>query len=207
MSCKNVPVSCVLATTDDKLYNEKTGWKWSGKMYWSVNCLESGQLTVSDMIAPKIQKENYLQLDKSPSMWDFCKSGGCTRETNFLHIVFTFNPGSTNPADYLQYVVSINNKVIDLPRYSIKDSNGKNLYIDIIQISSIIHEPYVELWIAKGQTGLVQDESTPVDIVDGGGNKLVVWILIVLVVLVVLGILVAAGYMLFWKKIFLKTKA
>ena len=150
MECSNTPVQLVLATTDPELYNIDTEkWTWSGTLFWSVQCLPSGQDTVSDSHLPKLTRDEYLPIDKTPTNWNYCKSKNCGVGADTMHVIFTFNPDSTDPKDYLQYVVDIHCHVTDYPSHTIKDSDGNDVYFDIIQMMRMSMDPYVEFWIEK----------------------------------------------------------
>ncbi len=148
--CSNIPVELVLATTDPKLYDAETNtWLWNGQMYWAVECLSHHQRTVSDRVVPNIKPENYLPLDHSPSQWDYCRSQNCGAGSDSMQIIFTFNPHSTDPNDFLQYVIDIHCQVTDSPRHDIKDTKGNSFYLDIVEISGMTKEAYVEVWIDR----------------------------------------------------------
>ncbi len=148
--CSNIPVELVLATTDPNLYDAKNNkWLWDGQMYWAVNCLPHRQTTVSDRVIPRLKPDNYLKLDKIPAEWNYCKSKKCSANSAAMHVIFTFNPQSTNPNDYLQYVMDIHCHVTDFPKHDIVDNSGHKFYIDIVEVGKMANEPYVEFWIAK----------------------------------------------------------
>jgi hypothetical protein len=149
-SCSNIPVELILATTDPKLYDAKNNkWLWDGQMYWAVECLPHRQNTVSDRSTPNIDPNKYLKLSSSPTNWDYCNSKQCGSNSDSMQIVFTFNPHSTDPNDFLQYVIDIHCQVTDSPRHIIKDAKGNKLFLDIVEISKMNKIPYVEIWIAR----------------------------------------------------------
>jgi hypothetical protein len=152
MSCINQPYELILATTDDKLYDISSNkWLWDGDMYWYIDCLYSKQYNISEYIVPDISKEKYLKLDNSPTNWNFCLSKNCNNNTNsnsFL-IIFTFNPKSKDPNDYLQYVINSDEEITFAPTHDIKDNKGDSFYLDIIDISRLFRENYIEIWIIK----------------------------------------------------------
>lgn len=147
-TCQNNPVELMLATTDINLYD--SGWKWSDDLYWSVDCLPSRQTTVSDIVVPDIKESNYVKVSTTPVDWDFCKSENCTPTSQSLQIVLTFDPSSKDPMDYLQYVINVNLDVTHSPSHTIKDSAGQEFAIDIVEVSKLAKQPYVEVWIASG---------------------------------------------------------
>lgn len=199
-SCAKNPVELVLATTDPSLYNDGS-WTWSGVLYWAVECLYNGQSTVSDRVVPSIPRNVYLPITENPTVWNYCKSQKCSRASKMMHVVFTFNPSSDNPMDYLQFVVDTGCSVTYFPRHSITDDSGEVMYIDISEVSKMIKEPYVEVWITK--TTVDQKlESTPIDVSSGNiylppsptetGRTWLLWIgaiAVVVLLLIVAGIL------------------
>ena len=167
--CNNNPVELVLATSDSNLYDSsKNKWNWNGDLYWYVNCITSDS-SVIDSIVPNISAEKYEIIKTSPTIWDFCKSSNCGGHTDFIHVIFTFKPGSTDPNDYLQYAVDINCSVTIFPQHDIRDANGKSFYIEISQVSTMTRKPYVELWIEK------RNEYVGIDLPEKTGIQKVNW--------------------------------
>lgn len=157
-----MPVELVIATTDPDLYDSDTNtWKWSGQMYWAVECLQHDQRTVADRVVPYITPTNYMPLDHSPSIWNYCKSQRCGAESVSMQIVFTFNPHSTDPNDFLQFVIN-HCHVTDVPRHDIRDENGHSFYLDIVEVSKLAKDPYIEVWIAKTHLGSVLETNSGV---------------------------------------------
>ena len=178
----------VLATTDPNLYDETNDkWIWSGSMYWTVECLPNRQSTVADNMLPGINSDNYMVLEKSPVLWDYCKSKQCTKNSDTMQLVFTFNPKSTDPNDYLQFVIDIHCQVTDYPKHSIKDNDGKEFYLDIVEVSKMTKQPYVEIWIAKatGQDG-VPSSSIHQSKTQETTSSVFIWVIIIMLILLVL---------------------
>lgn len=147
MECKTNPIELVLATKDSKLYDtEKNQWRWGGVLYWCVNCINSKQTSVADIRAPKYPREKYIAISENPTSWDFCGSN-CNIQSQSFHIVFTFKPGSSEPKDYLQFVVNPYYKVTDKPLHYILDGDNRAVYFNIVEVSKLNKTPYVELWI------------------------------------------------------------
>ena len=149
MNCSTIPVELILATTDPKLYDN--GWLWNGDLFWAVECLPTRQYSVSDSVLPSIEFENYTKLQDSPTKWDYCNSTKCRLNSESMLVVFTFDPKSTNPKDFLQYVINIHCRVTDYPRHSITDNAGEKLFFDIVEVAKMTRQPYVELWIARSE--------------------------------------------------------
>lgn len=190
MSCKNNPVELVIATTDKNLYDPQSKkWAWSGDMYWAVDCLPTRQTTVSNAIVPNVK--NYQKISDTPTIWDFCESENCTPASQSMQIVLTFDPKSKNPQDYLQYVVNVNCDVTHSPDHTIKDSAGNAFVIDILEVSKLTKQPYVEIWIASG---LPRAESDSLSITtEKTSNSNALWIIIgvsVLLLLIILAIII-----------------
>ncbi len=186
--CSIDPIELVLATTDSSLYDEaKNKWIWSGSMYWTVECLPNRQTTVSDNVSPRINPDKYMVLDTSPITWDYCKSQKCSRNSDTMQIIFTFDPKSTDPNDYLQFVIDIHCKVTDYPDHGIKDAKGEEFYLDIVEVSKMIRQPYVEIWIArtfKDSVLTLAAAREPVDEEDQPSYTFI-WVIIILVILLV----------------------
>jgi len=150
MNCKFNPVKLVVATTDEDLYDiDKKTWRWNGSLYWAVNCLQEKQTSISHKIAPNISLANYIKIDNSPSEWNFCNSKECNNKSTNIHIIFTFNPTSNDPEDFLQFVANINGNITDFPKNFIKDNSGNLWFINIEEIIKSNREKYVEIWIGK----------------------------------------------------------
>jgi len=147
--CDNIPVKFVMATSDNTLFDDilKT-WTWSGQLYWSVQCLPNRQTSVAGRLVPRLSPNQWMPVTDNPTIWDFCKSN-CSEDSRSMHIIFTFNPSSTDPNDYLQYVVNLNGTVTNHPLNDITDLAGNPLYLDITQVSSLSSFPYTEIWISK----------------------------------------------------------
>nr|QBK87969.1 MAG: hypothetical protein LCMAC202_03300 [Marseillevirus LCMAC202] len=203
--CSNIPVELVLSTTDPNLYDAKNKkWLWDGQMYWAVKCLPHRQTTVSDRVIPRLPANNYLKLDKIPAVWDYCKSTKCTANSESMHVIFTFNPQSTNPNDYLQFVVDIHCHVTDFPKHDIMDNGGNKFYIDIVEVGKMTREPYVEIWIARTH----QDKKLTVAALkaahaefkepgDDTSSRIGLIIGILLAILIIASL---TGFMLYWYK-------
>lgn len=146
--CEDIPVELLLATTDVELYKDR--WLWDGPLYWAVECLPHGQTSVSDRVLPNVPVTSFMPIQETPERWNYCLSKACNRTSDTMQIIFTFNPASTDPKDYLQYVIDINGFVSDSPQHSITDSKGSHLYLNIVEVSKMIRQPYVEVWIARG---------------------------------------------------------
>jgi hypothetical protein len=157
-NCSNIPVELLIATTDPKLY-DKNKWTWNGDLYWAIECLNSKQYTIAEEVIPNIQRDTWTVLKSNPMQWDFCKSKFCNIDSESILLVFTFKPDSSNPLDYLQYVIDLNCHVTDYPQNTITDNTGNVLYLDIVQVNKMINKSYLELWIAKSEHGLKQTET------------------------------------------------
>lgn len=172
MECKTSPLELVLATKDTRLYDaEGRKWKWSGTLYWLVACLNNNQTSVADIRAPKYPSAKYVAIDQNPNTWDFCGSN-CSMQSQSLHVVFTFKPSSTDPRDFLQFVVNPYCKVTDKPLHYILDTAGKAVYFNIVEVNKMTKRPYVELWIefttAEQGELAVPSESSKIETVGGG---------------------------------------
>ena len=194
-SCSNTPIELVLATTDPKLYDAKNKrWLWNDQMYWAVECLPHRQNTVSDLLVPKINPNNYLKLDDSPTVWDYCKSKQCNDTAGSMQIVFTFNPQSTDPKDFLQFVIDTHCCVTDTPRHAIKDKSGNSVYLSIVEISEMLRYPYVEVWIDGSQSSTktsLTDTQLLSSTMPNKGVSIMLWVglIILLIVVMVIGML------------------
>lgn len=196
--CSTDPIELILATTDPDLYDEtQNKWTWGGTMYWAVECLTSGQSTVSDRVVPAINYGSYTPLTKSPSTWNYCLSKQCEKNSMSMHIVFTFDPKSTDPNDYLQFVVNVHCQVTDYPRHGIKDKNGQDLYLSIVELSKMVSEPYVEIWIAKTDRVTPMDEeqvalTAPLSAGNGGNNWL--WVAMIIIIIILIFLIAGGGW-------------
>ena len=184
MNCNFIPVKLVLATIDEDLYGDN-GWKFKDTLYWGVKCLAKGQITVSDKILPSIT--DYKPVKDSPSEpWDFCKDSTCSANTNSLQVVFTFNPTSNNPKDFLQYVISIHGDIPDIPTLHLTDSSGSPVYFQIGKVTQPdANRPFTEIWLLSDEPQedfLYRKRTTQL-------NWLLLVIFIILVIMVVLAIL------------------
>lgn len=168
--CSNTPVELVLATTDPKLYNN--GWTWDGNMYWGITCLANGQTNVSDRVIPNINSNEYLILKENPSMWNFCKSQACDISSESIQLVFTFNPNSTDPKDYLQFVLNLNCQVTDIPKHTLLDNSGNIVHLSIDEVSKSVGLPYTEIWISGAeQKPLTTEHSFPLSPITPDNNN------------------------------------
>lgn len=184
MSCSKTPVELVVATTDPTLYDPNSkSWRWQGQMYWGVECVQKGQ---SVSAVPTVSK--FVALDNTPAIWDFCNSKGCSSNTDYFLLVFTFNPHSSQVSDYLQYVVDINNNKVQTPKNGIKDGSGKEIKISILEVSKLSQTPYVEIWIGSG-LGL--------GAIKKSASNSILWIVLGLVLLFLLGL---GGYFLWHRE-------
>lgn len=210
--CSKNPVELVLATTDPRLYDAKQGsWLWKGTLYWAVECLQNRQTSVSDYIVPNIPKDKYLPIETNPTTWNYCNSRGCTSHSNSMHVVFTFNPESTDPDDYLQYVLNIDCNVTHNPQHAIADNDGDNILIAIEEISALTKQSYVELWISREseQQKLIDDNflnifrSTPELVVNEPQveSNWVLWFLIALIVMLIIVSSITGGFFIFKKRL------
>lgn len=148
MECKTNPIELVLATKDSKLYDsEKNKWQWDGTMYWCVECLNNNQTSVADIRAPSYPSEKYMPISENPTTWDFCESNCSAQTAQSFHIVFTFKPTSTDPKDYLQFIVNSAYRVTDKPLHYILDNANRAVYFNIVEVNKMNKNPYVELWI------------------------------------------------------------
>jgi len=196
-SCSNIPVELVLATTDPKLYDSKNNkWLWSGQMYWAVECLPHRQTTVSDRMIPNIRPDQYMKLNSSPAIWDYCKSNHCGSNSDSMQVIFTFNPHSTNPNDFLQYVIDIHCQATDQPRHDINDNAGNKLYLDIVEISKMSNYPYAEIWIARTheEKGIIALEKAHKEIIKKLAKKPAPKMYIYVIIAIVLVLLVALTF-------------
>lgn len=172
MECKLTPIELLIATKDEKLYNvEKKTWKWTGTMYWMVQCLNNNQSSVSDIKAPTYPSASYLPITENPTTWNFCNSK-CNIQSQSLHVVFTFKPSSTDPKDFLQFVVNPYCKVTDKPLHYILDLEGKAVYFTL-EMDKLNKKPYVELWMMfttaeKGELVVPENKPVPLDKIDMG---------------------------------------
>lgn len=153
-NCKYNPLELVLATTDSDLYDiSNKKWRWAGPLYWAVECLDNRQSVISHNVVPNISPDRYLPIETSPTTWDYCKSKRCQKDSESMHIIFTFKPNSKDPEDFLQFVTDIYCHITDFPQNSIKDNAGKEWFITIEEVSKATRYPYVELWIADAHPG------------------------------------------------------
>lgn len=213
----------ILATNDTTLFVNNS-WILSGTLYWNVQCLVNGQTSVSDQQIPRINPLNYIPITSNPSQWDFSQSPQCSGSggdlryighgdfspTNYLGVTFTFKPNSTDPHDFLQYVINIDGMVTDYPRHDITDSAGKAVYINITQISRMSDYPLLEIWIGRSvmrnQTFGLQ-AATPTDMAcptlqpqRQSSKKTWIFVLLFIVIIAVAAAIVAALWWLKWRK-------
>ena len=203
MSCNNIPIKLVLATTDPKLYNNDK-WLWGSQLYWAVECLPVQQTTISDRLIPQINPDGYLPLVSNPATWDYCKSARCNPHSEKMQLVFTFDPASTNPNDYLQFVIDISCNVTDSPQHFITDKKGNKIYLDIVEVSKMTRHPYVELWIAQSNkeqalniSGL-QNQTLDIETSPVQNSKEWIWITLAILLscsILVAGVLLMYRYM------------
>jgi len=205
--CSNIPIKLKIATADEDLYDNKTNhWNWNGTMYWAVQCLDHKQTRVSDKIIPKILPENYKSLLSSPSnLWNFCSSEFCTIHTDTFQIVFTFNPQSKNPNDFLQFIIDAHSRVTSRPIHHIRDDKGNLVHLDIDKISKPSYRPFVEIWLTSTEPSpkdIIQEEigpefpiviPTPLPLIElressGLGIGIGIFILLLIILSIILGI-------------------
>ncbi len=147
--CHVTPLVVTLATSDDNIFSESTGFSWKGDLYWAVDCLVHLQTSVSENIIPNIPQNVYQKIDKLPTdPWDFCKfKQNCSREDDRLLIVFTFNPSSTNPFDYSQFIINTHCDVTYRSKNILKDSQSRDILLDIDKVSKPTTKPFVDIWL------------------------------------------------------------
>jgi len=150
-SCNNIPIEFYLATTDSTIYNKEKKWLWNGQMFWYINCLEESPSDDFSNTLPNIDGDSFIKLVESPSNWNFCNSQ-CNNSSKIIQIIFTFNPNSKDPKDYLQYVIDIYRNIMIKPFHNIKDNNGQEIYLNIDSIDKMIDEQLYEIWISKIDT-------------------------------------------------------
>lgn len=160
--CSIIPVELLIATTDSNLFNDGN-WLWKGDLYWAVECLNSKQYSVAEEIVPNISEKSWLVLKTNPMQWNFCNSQFCDKNTESILLTFTFKPNSSNPMDYLQYVIDLNCHVTDYPQHTILDNNNVPFYFDIVRVNKMINKSYLELWISKAEHGFKTTE-TPLNL-------------------------------------------
>jgi hypothetical protein len=192
-SCNFKPVELLLATTDAELFNGEK-WLWNGELMWTIQCIHNQQESIADNIIPNIPIEKYLPIKGNPSTWNFCNSN-CDNDSKLLHIVFTFNPQSNNPNDYLQYVINIDSKIYTTPRHDIIDKNNKAFSLDIVDISTLPSEKYVEIWIGKSIQGssIIKTDINNIIIKPKTQNNtftILFWIFLSLIIIILLSIIV-----------------
>lgn len=198
-NCKFNPLELVLATSDKDLYDTKTKkWRWDGNLYWAVECLDNRQSVISHNLVPNIAQNGWAVIDNNlPTTWNFCMSQGCVKNSDSLHIIFSFKPTSTDPKDFLQFVTDVYCHVTDFPKNYIKDKTGKEWFINIEEVSKSTVYPYAELWIAdanpsKTTTSLSSTlESIPLvkPIVDNmSGKNLWIVLLVIILLIIIVGI-------------------
>jgi hypothetical protein len=165
MACKTTPIELILATGDQNLYSDSK-WLIGQPLYWSVGCLIDEQYTVSDNYLPTwVNKNSFVAITTNPNYWDFCISKNCNSNSKSFHILFTFNPDSTNTIDYLQYVVTLDRGVTDYSIKSITDTNGKPFYLTL-SVNKDLYEPYLEIWISKSSALNVPQPPVPAGFVE-----------------------------------------
>lgn len=141
-----------ISTYDEKLYNEfEKKWSWAGQMYWSIQCLVSNQVSISNRLPPNIPPEKFMPLNTSPSQgWNFCLSDNCNENTDAFLLVFTFNPSSNNFNDYISFIFTKHGRTPDVPEHSLIDSLGRNVRIYLQHVTTSRRYPILELWITEG---------------------------------------------------------
>lgn len=191
-ACSKVPTEILLATSDTDLYDTATkSWKWTGELYVHIMCLPDKQRSVTDRLAPSVDPSRYIQIQQNPTYWNFCLSDDCTRFSESIQLIFTFDPTSTNPNDYLQYVIDIYGDVTDKPDHSIVDKTGAQVYFDIVQLSKIFNRPYLEIWLTDVHEKPAANVISPDEYILFGQNGLKEWplhlaVLVSMIVLIVL---------------------
>jgi hypothetical protein len=196
--CSQNPIELIVGTTDPNLYDSKTkSWKWAGSMYWAVECLTNEQSTVSDFVNPQLT--HFVPLTKTPETWDYCQSKKCTDNSVSMQIVFTFNPNSTTPSDYLQFVINTRGHITDQPHHSIKDKKGQELYLEIIAVNKMVNEPYIEVWIAKSEgVTPINGEEITTSSNESTTNGINYWLWISIILIIILFLFLAIGAWWLW---------
>lgn len=155
-SCRDnqcVPNLCInIATYDKKLWNlQKQKWNWNGTLYWSIQCLETGQVSISNRLPPNIPPQQFQPLLTTPSKaWNFCLSDNCTPETDYFLLTFSFNPDSNNYRDYISFIFTKDGITPDVPEHSLVDNMGQNVRIYLNHVTTSRRYPIIELWITEG---------------------------------------------------------
>lgn len=193
--CENKPVKLQITSKD--LYSASptgSGWKWkSSTLYFTVACLEHKQNSVSPVIVPTITPDKYIPLSTPGLVWNFCDSASssaasqCSLDTDFLLIVFTFNPASTNPNDFAQFVINISGGVVYHAPNSISYPGGK-IRLDI-QTNNSGNYQYLEVLLTSlDQPGITLYSGSGMEISPIQPNWVII-IISILLVLILLGII------------------
>lgn len=198
--CHVTPLLVTLATSDDTVFSESTGFSWKGDLYWAVDCLVHLQTSVSENILPNIPKNIYKKIDKLPSTpWNFCDfKENCTREDDRLLIIFTFNPSSNNPQDFSQFIINTHCDVTYKSKNILKDSQSRNIFLDIDKVSKPITKPFVDIWLTIDPEK-TQFNNTPI-IVNNIKQKsnYIIFIFFIIFVLIFISLLI---FYIFYNKI------
>lgn len=149
MKCNNDYFELIVATTDKNLY-DNLNKEWKYDLYIGINCLYNLQYNISDNIKPNLKPSQYIKLDTNPQILNYCNLPKCNSSSTTFNIVFTFDPTSDNPQDYLQYVFNSFGEITDIPSHSIKDSNNNNFYLSI-NLNNSLKNKYIELWLTKNE--------------------------------------------------------
>ena len=181
-TCSNKPVKLNISTTDNALFLTDH-FTWGGAIYVAIECY-SRSFSYDSNAVPNIKAEKYRKMDKIPFEWNFCDSFGCSGESDMFLVVFTFNPSSTKPEDFLQYFIDINCRVLGQPSKSISDSMGKPVYFNI-DVNNDPTNKYVDFWISM---------STPFGYLSYK-TTIKTWAIFLILSLIVLGVLGVLGYL------------
>ncbi len=205
--CSNIPVNLKLTSSDNDLFaSTKPGkWAWDPNvLYWTVQCLVHRQNSVSPIIVPNITPNQFKPVNMTDITWDFCSSSsGCDPSTEFLLIVFSFNPASTNPNDFEQFVIDVNGTVTyhapNSLTYGSTPGQGPKVKLDIERVDRSYDNSLLEIWLTKGSgagillystpgpLGLLGDQEQPKD-------NIILISLLVLLSLLMIGVLVGIIY-------------
>jgi hypothetical protein len=158
MTCSFIPVTLKLTTSDETLFSGND-WIWKDTLYWTVQCLSHRQNSISPIIIPHITPDKFKPVPSlrsgasiNPLDWNFCLSNSdeCNPATDFLLIVFTFNPSSTDPNDFEQFVVDVNGSITYHAPNSLLTAGKNRIRLDIEKVDRSFDNSLLEIWLAKG---------------------------------------------------------
>ncbi len=207
--CSNIPVNLKLTSSDNDLFaSTKPGkWAWDPNvLYWSVQCLVHRQNSVSPIIVPNITPDQFKPVNMTDITWDFCsssqnKGSGCDPSTEFLLIVFSFNPASTNPNDFEQFVIDVNGTVTyhapNSLTYGSTPGQGPKVKLDIERVDRSYDNSLLEIWLTKGSGAGILLYSTPSLGAFGpepARDNIILTSILVLLSLIMIGVLVGIIY-------------